>query len=48
MAIIYVGPGVTSLSIPLVPGSEFASWSVSNSELAVNSLSVNLRSLESP
>ena len=48
MAIIYVGPGVTSLSVPSVPGLEFAFWSIFNSELTVNSLSTNLRSLESP
>ena len=37
IAIIYIGPGVSSLSIPLVSDSEFA----------VNSLSANLYSLES-
>ena len=48
MAIIYIGPGVISLSIPLIPNLEFASWSISGSELIINSLLANLRSLESP
>ena len=47
MATIYIGPGVISLSVPLVPNSEFASLSISGSEFIVNSLSANLRSLES-
>ena len=44
---IYIGPGVASLSVPLVPGLEFISWSISDLELAINSLLTNLRSLES-
>ena len=48
MATIYIKPGVTSLNIPLVSNSEFTSLNISDSEFAANSLSANLRSLESP
>ena len=47
MAPICVRPGVIFLSVLLVPGSGSASWNVSGLELTVNSLLVNLRSLES-